>query len=261
MSTSYPILSKSILDNYYAKFANRMMNELTREAALKGLTMVALNGLHHEADAPVIPISNPDQFLPAFFDLLKKQQRSLHLNTLECLEALTRRYKSQLSSKAQEIQNEICAMISDQDLQKANVALKIATNLIEANSDASAHRSTIAKAIDASSSEVITGSVKETIKNFFKVAAKAEMLEQGEVQMLLASVDLKKQCAAACVAICLAHSSKFQGTLDQLWMMIGSQDPKQLVVSALTIGEYGKIKDLSGEQRILPTVQLLFSNP
>lgn len=30
-------------------------------------------------------------------------------------------------------------MISDQDLQKANLALKVATNVIKANNDASAH--------------------------------------------------------------------------------------------------------------------------
>jgi len=46
----------------------------------------------------------------------------------------------------------------------------------------------------------------------------------------------------------------FAPILDQLWQMIGSQDPRQLIVGALTIGEYGKIVDLSGEQRILDTV-------
>ena len=78
-------------------------------------------------------------FLDAFFDLLKKQSRQLHLNTLECLEALTRRYAVQLAGAAQSIQNEICSLISDQDLQKANLALKVATNLIKANKSSGAH--------------------------------------------------------------------------------------------------------------------------
>jgi hypothetical protein len=43
--------------------------------------------------------------------------------------------------------------------------------------------------------------------------------------------------------------------------MTQSQDPNQLIVAALTLGEYGKIKDLSGEARILPTVQRLFQHP
>lgn len=80
-----------------------MMSELTREAALKGLTMIAANSQHAGADAPVIPINAPESFLPAFFDLLKKQQRQIHLNTLDCLEALTKRYQSQMASSTSQI--------------------------------------------------------------------------------------------------------------------------------------------------------------
>jgi hypothetical protein len=58
-------------------------------------------------------------------------------------------------------------MINDQDLQKANLALKVATNLIIANQNAQAHQAVIGMAIQASSSEMIQGNVKETIKNFF----------------------------------------------------------------------------------------------
>lgn len=43
--------------------------------------------------------------------------------------------------------------------------------------------------------------------------------------------------------------------------MVGTQDPNQIIVGALTIGEYGKIVDLSGEARIMPTVQRLFGHP
>ena len=49
--------------------------------------------------------------------------------------------------------------------------------------------------------------------------------------------------------------------LNQLWTMVSSQDPNQLIVGALTLGEYGKIVDLSGEQRIMTTVQNLFQHP
>ena len=49
--------------------------------------------------------------------------------------------------------------------------------------------------------------------------------------------------------------------LNQLWTMVSSQDPNQLIVGALTLGEYGKIVDLSGEQRIMSTVQNLFQHP
>lgn len=71
------------------------------------------------------------------------------------------------------------------------MALKIATNLIQANPNPSAHQAVIGMAIEASSSEMIQGSVKETIKNFFKVAASAGVLENGTCQMLLNFVNLK----------------------------------------------------------------------
>lgn len=48
--------------------------------------------------------------------------------------------------------------------------------------------------------------------------------------------------------------------LDHLWSMLGSQDSNQLIVGALAIGEYGKVVDLSGEARLLPTVQRLFQH-
>ena len=92
--TSYPILGQSELSKYFAVFKERMTNELTREAALRGLTVIASNNLQEESSSAVIPIAQPQNFLDAFFDLLKKQSRQLHLNTLECLEALTRRYAS-----------------------------------------------------------------------------------------------------------------------------------------------------------------------
>jgi len=116
-------------------------------------------------------------------------------------------------------------------------------------------------AITASSSEMVQGAVKETIKNFFKVASAAGVLENDASQMLLNFVNLKSQGAAACLAISIANSNQFSNMLAQLWTMVGGSDPNQLIVGALTIGEYGKIKDLSGEARILPTVQRLFQHP
>ena len=43
ISTSHPILGQQVLDTYFGIFSDRMQNELTREAALKGLTMIAAN--------------------------------------------------------------------------------------------------------------------------------------------------------------------------------------------------------------------------
>ena len=71
--TAHPILGQRILDNYFAIFAERLQNELTREAALKGLTMVALNSVSKEANAALITISQPEIFLGPFFELLRNR--------------------------------------------------------------------------------------------------------------------------------------------------------------------------------------------
>ena len=86
------------------------------------------------------------------------------------------------------------------------MALKVATNLIKANKSSGAHQAVIGMAIEASSSEMIQGNVKETIKNFFKVASTEGVLQGAAVQMLLNFVSLKSQGAAACVAIAIANN-------------------------------------------------------
>ena len=80
-----------------------------------------------------IPLGNLAGFLPAFYDLLKKTHRQLHLNTLECMEALTRRYPEQFQQQVPAIANEISPAIDEQDLQRAILALKVAANLIKIN--------------------------------------------------------------------------------------------------------------------------------
>jgi hypothetical protein len=70
-------------------------------------------------------------FTPSFFELLKKTQRHLHLNALDCLDALTSRYSSQFAALSTTIFNELAPLISENDMQKAGLALSISANLIE----------------------------------------------------------------------------------------------------------------------------------
>jgi len=78
---------------------------LTRDTALKGLTLIALNDTtdNRSRQQPlqrheVVNLQGMNQHLPALLDLLNKSQRQLQLNTLECLEALTRRYSAQFKA-------------------------------------------------------------------------------------------------------------------------------------------------------------------
>ena len=68
---------------------------------------------------------------------------------------------------------------NDLDLQKANLALKVATNLVNSNNSPVAHTSIVGKSIMTSSSELVTGPVYESLKNFFKVAASKGVVDSG----------------------------------------------------------------------------------
>lgn len=50
------------------------------------------------APTKVVQLQGLAAHLPAMLDLLNKTQRQLQLNTLECLEALTRRYSVQFKA-------------------------------------------------------------------------------------------------------------------------------------------------------------------
>jgi hypothetical protein len=93
VSVCHSALAPAQVEEVLKIYQDRLGNELTRDAALKGLTMIALNdGGGSGAQGAKIPLSNLAMYLPCFFDLLKKTHRPLHLNTLECLDALTKRY-------------------------------------------------------------------------------------------------------------------------------------------------------------------------
>ena len=53
-------------------FRNRLSNELTRDASLRGLTMVALNLNFDKSNGSVIALNGLDHFTDIFLDLLKK---------------------------------------------------------------------------------------------------------------------------------------------------------------------------------------------
>ena len=121
--------------------------------------MIAVNetSLKHllNTKTALIPLNNLAGFLEAFYDLLHKAHRQLHLNTLECMEALTRRYPAQFQSHVPTIAGAISPMVDEQDLQRAILALKVASNLMNISDSPQAHSAIIGMAIQLSSSELI----------------------------------------------------------------------------------------------------------
>lgn len=81
----------------------------------------------------MIDLSNLNGLIVRIYDLLHKAQRTIHLNTLEALNAMVSRYPSQFQQHAPNIMREVTPFITDLDLQAATLALKVATNCISLN--------------------------------------------------------------------------------------------------------------------------------
>ena len=70
-------------------------------------------------------------------------------------------------------------------------------------------------------------------------------------------ISLKSRVGASCLAVTIKN--QYQQLLGQLWQMNAS-NPQQCIANLLTIGEYGKEVDLSGEARLIPTVKGMFDH-
>jgi len=78
-------------------FSERLNNELTREATLKGLTMLA------SKPGSSIQLPNIQMLTPKFIDLLHKVQRQVHLYTLEAILALVQKFPSQFTQSTNDL--------------------------------------------------------------------------------------------------------------------------------------------------------------
>ena len=71
LTISHKIFAQNDIDGIIKIFGERLNNELTREASLKGLTLIARN------KAQTINLQNLDSLTPQFLDLLHKALRQI----------------------------------------------------------------------------------------------------------------------------------------------------------------------------------------
>jgi len=89
LTISHNIFQQNDINSIVTIFGDRLNNELTREASLKGLTLMARN------KANTINLQNISSLIPQFIDLLHKALRQVQLSTLEAILALLERYSQQ----------------------------------------------------------------------------------------------------------------------------------------------------------------------
>jgi|DEB0MinimDraft_12_1074336.scaffolds.fasta_scaffold07932_2 hypothetical protein len=120
-------LQKNQIDQIISIYGERLNNELTREATLKALTLMAKN------QPGVIKLQGLSSLTPKLVDLMHKAQRQIHLSTLEAVLAMVSRYPAQFSQQAGMLQGEIVKFINENDIQRSALAIQCAQNIININ--------------------------------------------------------------------------------------------------------------------------------
>lgn len=94
-------------------------------STLKALTLLATREGGH------INLQQLNTLSPKLVELLHKAQRSIHLNTLETMDALLSRYPSQFNDSVATFQGEIVKFIDETDIQRSSLALRCANQIIK----------------------------------------------------------------------------------------------------------------------------------
>lgn len=144
-------LIPSQIDGVIAIFGERLNNELTREATLKGITLIAMN------EAGTVKMQTVHQLTPRLVDLMHKASRQVHLRTLECVCALLKRYPNSFINSTSQLQKEISKFIDESDIQRSSLAIQCAQIIIELNPKLAENAQILQKCAALSGSNLING--------------------------------------------------------------------------------------------------------
>ena len=92
LMVSHQHFSTQELDVIVNSFVDKLQNELTRDATLKALSLMAGSGQQGQ-----INLQNLSKLTPHILSLLNKNKREIHLNAFEALLAMITRYPNQFS--------------------------------------------------------------------------------------------------------------------------------------------------------------------
>ena len=120
------------------------------------------------------------------------------------------------------------------------------------------HNLGITAAINLAKSENADRSVQDALKALFSTASTAGIVQNGHIEHLIAEITLKARVGAACMAVTIKN--QVPQLFADVWNM-NPQQPEKCISGLLIIGQYGKVVDLSNDQRLIPTVQKFIDHP
>ena len=179
---------------------DRLSNELTRESALKAITMLA-------SKQQKIKLQNLSNLTPRLVALLHQAQRQIHLSTLETLLALLSRYGEQFVPQAAQLQAELVKFINENDIQRSSLAIQCSTNIIGLNKQIKENSDALQQCIQLSGSQLINGSIViANLQAFFAEACKAGIVNQQVVDRLIDQSSLSTRSSAKIAALIICSN-------------------------------------------------------
>mmetsp|Transcript_38943 Transcript_38943/g.59199 ORF Transcript_38943/g.59199 Transcript_38943/m.59199 type:complete len:99 (+) Transcript_38943:1910-2206(+) len=94
LTVAYKIFKQPQIDDIVSVFGERLTNELTRDATLKGLVMIS------NTESGTIKLSGLANMTPKLVDLLHKAEKQVQHNSLKTILSLLKKYSAQFKTKA-----------------------------------------------------------------------------------------------------------------------------------------------------------------
>eukprot|EP00357_Protocruzia_adherens_P030504 CAMPEP_0115033814 /NCGR_PEP_ID=MMETSP0216-20121206/40191_1 /TAXON_ID=223996 /ORGANISM="Protocruzia adherens, Strain Boccale" /LENGTH=1233 /DNA_ID=CAMNT_0002412403 /DNA_START=112 /DNA_END=3813 /DNA_ORIENTATION=- len=256
-------IPKSKVTESMGYLIDRLKNEVTRLATLRGFIAISKSPVNADI------AGNLAEIMPELCSFLKKQSRSLRLITLEALNGLIKRYRSDINATLlQAALNECPQFFVDSDLHLAQLSLELATTILEGGhkfdvTGLTTHAVTLAR------SSSLQGKTLEKLQTFFQIVVKFKLnglTHSTLINELLKNEDSITASAFSSVAICAAKlcisSSETDKFIAQFTKDINSSTLSEAKrrLSVLCLGEIGKECDLSANGDIVRGIDRLFES-
>lgn len=209
-----------------------------------------------------IKLSNLDQLTPKFVDLMHKAQRSIHLATLETINALVERYPDQFKNSAAALQSEILKFIDENDIQRSSLACQCAIKFIKLVPAMPQNQIVLQQGVQLASSQLIHGQpLVVDLQNLFQTGCQQQIVSEQIVNQLINNTSLNSRSAARIAAIIITSNNKSMlSYINNFIQIINSQNQQNtetVVKAILSLGEIGLFQDLSQVGNI---IQLISNN-
>ena len=120
IKVSHKQLPADVIGSVLEIFNERLQVELTREPAVKGLTLLGDPGMEDN----IVPLTGLDKITPNLIQLLHKNSRPIQLLTLKCFHQLISSYPQQFLKNLDKINKEIIDLVSETDFQRSVLCVK-----------------------------------------------------------------------------------------------------------------------------------------